>query len=153
MAALWQCPKCDRWFRQKNQRHACGTGNRDEVLRDRPESLVRLYAALEEYARSLGPIEIVARERYVLLRSTRIFTDLVIMADAVRIAIHLPKRVEDPIFLKVVNADKKVTHVARLQTERNLERVKRYIKAAYEFSVASPPPARPASASGRTPAK
>ena len=79
---LYRCPRCERTFTRKNQRHACGTGNRDDVLRDRPASLVKLYRALEAYARSLGPIEVVVRERYVLLRSVRIFADLVVMSDA-----------------------------------------------------------------------
>jgi hypothetical protein len=59
-----------------NQRHACGTSDGSDVLRNRPESVVRTYTALEAFAKSLGRIEIVARERYVLLRSIRIFADL-----------------------------------------------------------------------------
>jgi hypothetical protein len=52
----------------RNQRHACGTGDRDEVLRNRPDELVELYGELERYVKSLGPVEFVTRERYVLLR-------------------------------------------------------------------------------------
>ena len=89
----WKCPKCKRSFTRKNQRHACGTGDRSEVLRNRPDALVALYDSVESFAKSLGSIEIVARERYVLLRTVRIFADMVIMTDAVRIAIHLERRV------------------------------------------------------------
>jgi len=78
-SATWKCPRCSRSFSQKNQRHACGTGDRSDVLRNRRESIVGLYDLVEAFAQSLGPIEIVARERYVLLRSTRIFADLMIM--------------------------------------------------------------------------
>jgi hypothetical protein len=131
----WKCPKCKRSFTQVNQRHACGTGDRDQVLRDRPEAVVRLYTEVEAFAKSLGPIEIVARDRYVLLRSLRIFTDLVIMSDAVRAAIHLPRKVENPIFFKVVSDDKKVTHVAKLKTASDFKSVKGYIKQAYDFSI------------------
>jgi hypothetical protein len=134
----WHCPRCKRSFTRKNQRHACGTGERAEVLRGRSDDLVRLYASVEAFARSLGPIEIVARERYVLLRSVRIFADLVIMTDAVRAAIHLGRRVEDPMFFKVVSDDRKVTHVAKLRTEGDLEAVKPYLKEAYAFSLAPP---------------
>src|SRR5206468_9378559 len=86
---MWSCPKCKRVFSRRNQRHACGTGNRAEVIRGRPESLVQLLSAIEEFARSLGPIEVVTREGYVLLRSTAIFVEVAMMSDAVRIAIHL----------------------------------------------------------------
>lgn len=132
---LWSCPKCGRSFTQKNQRHACGTGERSDVLRNRPESVVRTYAALEAFAQSLGPIEIVARERYVLLRSVRIFADLVIMSDAVRVAIHLKRRVDDSIFIKVVEDRKSVTHVAKLLTVEDLSAVEPYLKEAYGASL------------------
>ena len=96
---------------------------------------VRLYGAIEAFARSLGPIELVTRERYVLLRSVRIFTDLVIMADAVRIAIHLRRRVHDAIFFKIVADAKGVTHVAKLRTDEDWAAVQAYVKEAYEASL------------------
>jgi len=131
----WTCATCGRVFTRPNQRHACGTGDRSTVLRKRPAAIVRLYGVIEAFARSLGPIELVTRERYVLLRSTRIFTDLVIMVDAVRIAIHLRRRIDDPIFFKIVADAKGVTHVAKLRTDEDWSAVKTYVKEAYESSV------------------
>lgn len=134
-AARWTCPTCDRSFTRVNQRHACGTSDGRDVLRDRSESVVRTYTAIEAFAKTLGPIEIVARERYVLLRSVRIFADLVIMADAVRVAIHLRRRVEDPRFFKVVEDRKRVTHVAKLASERDVDAIKAYLQEAYDASL------------------
>jgi hypothetical protein len=108
------------------------------VLRNRTPELVRLYAAVERFAKGLGAIEIVARERYVLLRSVRIFADLVIMTDAVRIAIHLGRKVDDPIFFKVVADARHVTHVAKLRSEPELERIKPLLAEAYAFSLRQP---------------
>lgn len=139
MNATWSCPKCRRRFTRRNQRHACGTGDRLEVLRGRPESLVALYGSLEAFARTLGPVEFVSRERYVLFRSSRIFADLVVMADALRVAVHLDRRVSDPIFFKVGTDRKRVTHVARLRDETGLAALKPYIREAYVLSVSSPP--------------
>jgi Domain of unknown function (DUF5655) len=118
-----------------NQRHACGTSDGSDVLRGRPATVVRTYAAVEAFAKSLGPIEIVTRERYVLLRSVRIFADLVIMSDAVRIAIHLERKVEHPLFFKVLEDRKKVTHVAKLLAEKDVAAVTAYIKEAYDSSL------------------
>ncbi len=33
----WACPKCGRIFRRINQRHACGVGSGETLLKDRPE--------------------------------------------------------------------------------------------------------------------
>lgn len=132
--AGWTCPKCGRTFTRVNQRHACGATDGTDVLRGRPEAVVRTYAAIEAFAKSLGPIEVVARERYVLLRSVRIFADLVIMAHAVRVAIHLARRVDDPRFIKVVEDRGKVTHVVKLVAENEVEGIKGYLREAYQTS-------------------
>jgi len=123
-------------FARKGQRHACGTGDRAQVLRNRPASVVATYKAVEAIARSFGRIEIVARERYVLFRTVRIFADVVIMSDAVRIAIHLKREVTAPMFIKVVHDQKGVTHVAKLMDPAAVARVEQYLKEAYEYSVA-----------------
>lgn len=116
------------------QRHACGTGDRNEVLRGRPPELVALYGKIETFARALGPIEVVARDRYVLLRSTRIFADLVMMAEAVRIAIHLERRVEHPLFFKIATDRKKVSHCAKLTTEQEWTQIQEYVREAWTIS-------------------
>lgn len=135
MTTTWTCPKCKRRFTRKNQRHACGTGDRADVLRNRPPEVVELYAALETFAKSLGPVEFVTRERYVLLRSNRIFADLIIMSDALRIAIHLSRKVENKLFVKVGSDRRQVTHVAKLHDMEELEAMKPFLREAYEYSI------------------
>ena len=75
------------------------------------------------------------RERYVLLRTRRIFADLVIMSDAVRVAIHLPRKVEHKLFIKVGADRKQVTHVARLREMEELEAMKPFLREAYDYSI------------------
>lgn len=135
MTNLWLCPECKRKFTRKNQRHACGTGNRADVLRNRPPEVVKLYAALEKFARSLGSVEFVTRERYVLLRSSRIFADAVVMLDALRLAIHLPQKTEHELFIKIASDRRHVTHVAKLRVLKELESLQPFLRAAYEHSV------------------
>ena len=136
MNTNWDCPKCKRKFARKNQRHRCGTGDRAAVVRGRPDFVVALYRSLEAFAKTLGPVEFVTRERYVLLRSRRIFADLVLMTDALRVAVHLSRRIEDPLFFKIVAEGKRVTQVAKLRDEGGLEALKPHLREAYELSVA-----------------
>lgn len=135
MTTAWTCSKCKRRFTRKNQRHACGTGDRAEVLRNRPPEVVELYSELETFATSLGPVEFVTRERYVLLRSKRIFADLTVMSAALRLAIHLSREAKNPLFIKIVSYRKQVTHVAKLHTMGELETMKPFLREAYEYSV------------------
>ena len=62
MASAWVCPKCQRRFTRVNQRHACGTSDGGDVLRGRPPELVATFRALERFVKTLGEIELVARE-------------------------------------------------------------------------------------------
>src|SRR5262245_31673391 len=89
-AGLWTCPRCGRTFRRANLKHRCGTGSSDEIVAGRPAALVALYRTFERDVSAWGGVEVVARNRYALFRTTRIFTDLVVMSEALRIAIHLP---------------------------------------------------------------
>ena len=139
MSTMWSCPTCRRGFTRKNQRHACGTGNRVQVLRGRPASLVALYLSLEAFARALGPVECVARDRYVLFRSRRIFADLVFMTDALRVVVHLDRRAADPIFFKSGADRKRISHVAKVRDEMDLLTLKPYLQEAYELSISAPP--------------
>ena len=106
------------------------------VQRNRPPELLELYAALEAFVKSLGPVELVTRDRYVLLRTQRIFTDLVIMSDAIRVAIHLPHKIESALFIKVVADRRHVTHVAKLRSKSELDAVKPFVREAYTHSLA-----------------
>jgi predicted transport protein len=135
MTKTWACPKCKRRFTRENQRHACGTGERADVLRNRPPEIVELYAALETFVKSFGSVEFVTRERYVLLRSNRIFADLVVMSGAIRLAIHLSREANNALFIKIASNRKQVTHVAKLHSMDELEIMKPFLREAYEYSI------------------
>ena len=70
----------------------------------------------------------------MLLRTNRIFTDLVIMSDALRVAIHLPRKVAHPLFVKVAEGPRHVTHVAKLREVGELQTLKPLLREAYEHS-------------------
>ena len=135
MSGGWTCPACNRTFSRTNQRHACGTGDRADVLRNRSPGILSLYAALERLATSLGKVEFVTRERYVLLRTTRIFADAVVGPTAIRLAIHLPQEVAHPLFFKVGADRRQVTHVAKVQSMSDLESLEPFLRTAYEYSL------------------
>jgi predicted transport protein len=135
VTTTWACPQCQRRFTRKNQRHACGTGERSQVLRNRPAALVALYAELEAFVSELGQVEVVARERYVLFRSTRIFADLTVMSDSLRLVIHLPRRAEHVLFEKVVSDRRQTSHVVKLHDTHELREMKPFLREAYQRSI------------------
>ncbi|RVU35561.1 hypothetical protein EOE67_13280 [Rheinheimera riviphila] len=131
----WQCPQCSREFSRKNQRHACDAGNSADVIRDRPQSVVEVYQAIADFVNKLGKVETIAKDRYVLFRSVRIFADLSIMKDVVRVAIHIGRRIDNPIFIKVVDDGRQFTHVAKIGSLHELKEIETLLSEAYEFSL------------------
>ena len=131
----WVCPRCDRTFRQVNQRHACGIGSVDSLLKGRPPALTDLYRKLESTVKSFGHVEIVTRDRYALFRTTRIFADLTVMRDALRVVIHLGHKVSAPYFIKTGPGGKRVSHVVLVRTAEELRTVMPFLREAFDLAV------------------
>jgi predicted transport protein len=140
----WACPRCDRTFRQVNQRHACGVGSAATLLKGRPASLAGLYRKLESTVRHFGQVEVVTRERYALFRTTRIFADLTVTRDALRVVVHLGRKVSAPYFIKIGPSGNRVSHVAVVRTVDDLRTVMPFLREAFDLAASEKPP------SGRT---
>lgn len=131
----WACPWCDRTFRQVNQRHACGVGTAASLLKSRPPALTDLYWKLETTVRGFGDVEVVTRHRYALFRTTRIFADLTVMRDALRVVIHLGRKVGAPYFIKIGPSGNRVSHVALVRTAGELRTIMPFLREAFDLSV------------------
>ena len=131
----WACPRCDRTFRQVNQRHACGVGSAATLLKSRPPALADLYRKLETTVRSFGKVEVVTRDRYALFRTTRIFADLTVMRDALRVVVHLGRRVTAPYFIKTGPSGKRISHVVLVRTAEDLRTAMPFVREAFDCAV------------------
>lgn len=132
---VWACPRCDRTFRQVNQRHACGVGNDATLLVNRPQVIADLYRKLESTVRSFGDVEVVTRDRYALFRTTRIFADLTVMKEALRVVIHLDREVNAPHFIKIAKSGKRVSHVVLLRTAADLRTIVPLLREAFALAA------------------
>lgn len=131
----WACPRCDRTFRRANQPHACGTGNAESILKGRSPELSELYRKLESTVRKFGEVEVVTRDRYALFRTTRIFMDLTIMKDALRVVIHLGRKVNAPCFIKSGASGKRISHVALVRTTGELRTILPFLREAFDLAM------------------
>ena len=131
----WACPRCDRTFRQVNQRHACGVGEAAALLKGRPPALSKIYRKLENTIRGFGDVEVVTRNRYALFRTTRIFADLTVMKDALRVVIHLDRKAAAPYFVKVGRSGKRISHVALVRTAAELGTIVPFLREAFALAV------------------
>ena len=132
----WTCPDCGRVFNRANTRHSCGTGDRTAMLAGKPAALVALYEELERMAGSQGEIEILAKDRYALFRTTRIFADVVFMKDALRLALQLDREFDHPLFFKTARDERgRVQQVAKLRDAADLRAIEPFLRAAWRFAA------------------
>jgi predicted transport protein len=131
----WACPRCHRTFRQVNQRHACGVGSAATLLKNRPPSLADLYRTLETAVRRFGEVEVVTRDRYALFRTTRIFADLTVTRDALRVVVHLGRKVSAPYIVKAGVSGKRISHVIIVRTAEDLRAIMPFLREAFDFAV------------------
>lgn len=131
---LWTCPKCRRQFARARQQHICSAGTRAKVLKNRREEVVALFEALERQAKALGPVEFVARERYIILRSKHIFADVIMLADSLRVVVHLPVMARHALFKKITADRKWVSHTAKVRNAAELEQLQPFLRAAWDYA-------------------
>ena len=135
----WVCTRCHRTFRQVNQRHACGVGNAATLLKGRPPALSDLYRKLETAVTGFGEVEVVTRDRYALFRTTRIFADLTVTRDALRVVVHLGRRVSAPYFIKSGPSGSRVSHVVLVQTAEDLQTIIPFLREAFDLAAGEEP--------------
>jgi predicted transport protein len=105
------------------------------LLKSRPPALASLYRKVETTVRSFGEVEVVTRDRYALFRTTRIFADLTVTRDALRVVVHLGRRVSAPYFIKIGPSGKRVSHVALVRTAEDLHTVMPFLREAFDLAV------------------
>ena len=84
-------------------------------------------------------MEVVTRDRYALFRTTRIFADLTVMRDALRVAIHLGRKAAASCFIKIGQSGKRVSHVALVRTAEDLRTIIPFLREAFDFAASKEP--------------
>jgi hypothetical protein len=105
------------------------------LLKGRPPALTALYRKLETTVRGFGDVEVVTRDRYALFRTTRIFADLTVMRDALRVVIHLGRKAGAPCFIKIGKSGKRVSHVALVRTAEDLRAILPFLREAFDLAM------------------
>ena len=84
-------------------------------------------------------MEVVTRDRYALFRTTRIFADLTVTRDALRVVIHLGRKVSAAYFIKMGPSGNRVSHVALVRTAEDLRQVLPFLREAFDLAVGEKP--------------
>jgi len=80
-------------------------------------------------------VEVVTRDRYALFRTTRIFADLTVTRDALRVVVHLGRKVRARYFIKTGPSGNRVSHVALVRTAEDLRTIMPFLREAFDLAV------------------
>lgn len=80
-------------------------------------------------------LAVVTRDRYALFRTTRIFADLTVTRDALRVVVHLGRKVSEPYFIKIGPSGKRVSHVVLVRTAEDLRTIIPFLREAFDLAV------------------
>jgi hypothetical protein len=80
-------------------------------------------------------LEVIARDRYALFRTTRIFADLTVMRDALRVVVHLNRRVDAAYFVKTGRSGRRISHVALLRAAADLRTIAPILREAFDLAM------------------
>lgn len=105
------------------------------MLKGRPPALTDLYRKLESTVKRFGDVEVFTRDRYALFRTTRIFADLTVTRDALRVVVHLGRKVSAPYFIKTGPSGNRVSHVVLVRTAADLRTVIPFLREAFDLAV------------------
>jgi predicted transport protein len=114
-------------------------GGPGALLKNRPPALADLYRKLKTTVKGFGGVEVVTRNRYALFRTTRIFADLTVMRDALRVVIHLGRKASAPHFIKIGPSGNRVSHVALVRTDEDLRTIKPFLREAFNLVAGEEP--------------
>jgi predicted transport protein len=131
----WNCPRCGRTFRRVKQRHTCGVGSTASLLKGRSPELADLYRKLESEIKRFGDVEVVSRDRYALFRTTRIFVDMTVTKDALRVVVHLGRKTGTSLFVKSGPNGNRISHVAFICTAKDLRAIAPFLREAFELTM------------------
>jgi Domain of unknown function (DUF5655) len=110
-------------------------GSPATLLKNRPPALSDLYRRLETTVKGFGSVEVVTRNRYALFRTTRIFADLTVVRDALRVVIHLGRKASAPHFIKIAQGSNRVSHVALARTAEDLRTIIPFLREAFDLAM------------------
>jgi len=98
MRTTWECPKCGRRFKNKNQWHSCVTVSVDDHFEGRPERLRAIFDMLLRKVSKLDDVRVDAVKTGINLARGSHFAMLNVRKDWINLEFVVKRELESPRF-------------------------------------------------------
>lgn len=92
----WQCPVCKREFARKSQMHSCQVTSLEAHLGKASPEARHIYAAIEQYLRSLGPLSVAPTKTGINLLSRTSLGGVTFRKGSLDVGFILPYEMKSP---------------------------------------------------------
>jgi hypothetical protein len=133
---MWECPLCNRNFKNTNQRHFCGDKSVADFLAGKTSSSLELFDQLISKFEEIGPIKLYATKSMIVIASELKFAYIINLGKSfIDIVFPFKKLYEDNLcFRKMgqVPGSNDYNHHLRIMNEDDInEEVFEFMKKAY----------------------
>ena len=98
---LWQCPKCQRWFANRNQSHACGRYNLEYHFNGKPPQIRELFDDFVAAIQRIGPFRILPEKTRIAFQARMSFAQVTPKLQWLDGHVVLARRFEHPRFRQI----------------------------------------------------
>ena len=98
---LWQCPKCRRYFANRNQSHACGRHDLKHHFNGKSRQIRALFDQVVAAIREIGPVRILPEKTRIAFQVRMSFAQVTPRSQWLDGHVVLARRLEHPRFRQI----------------------------------------------------
>jgi len=119
---LWRCPKCGRWFANRNQSHACGRHDLAHHFRGKSPEVRQLFDAVVAAIKTLGPVRVLPEKTRIAFQVRMSFAQVTPRTTWLDGHVVLARRLEHPRFRRIQTiSPRNHVHVFRLTSLADID--------------------------------
>jgi len=100
-SAMWECPRCRRWFANRNQSHACGTFELEPHFAGCDPNVRLAFERIVGLIRELGPVTVLPEKTRIAFQVRMSFAAVLPRKRRLDGHVVLARRCEHPRFTKI----------------------------------------------------
>ncbi|MGA8144380.1 MAG: DUF5655 domain-containing protein [Candidatus Acidiferrales bacterium] len=133
LAPLWKCPKCGRFFANRNQSHFCSRYTLRQHFAGKSTAAIALFRAFAKLVKLCGPVRVVPEKTRIAFQVRMSFAVVSFRRDYIVGHVVLARRLENPRFTKIEYiSPRNHVHSFRFHSPKELDReVLAWLREAY----------------------
>ena len=121
-APLWQCPKCERKFANRNQSHACGRHDLAHHFSGKPPEIRTLFDRVLAVIRKIGPVRVLPEKTRIAFQVRMSFAQVTPKSQWLDGHLVLARRFEHPRFRHIQTISlRNHVHSFRITSPRDID--------------------------------